>query len=66
VQAYTTTLRAVFGNVVVYALDGQVGHPGHVTFVIVASDAPLATPAVSGWTPFAPADLAARFSSAPI
>ncbi len=63
VQAYTNTLRAVFGNVVVYALDGQVGRPGHATFVIAASDAPLATPPVSGWTPFAPADLAARFAS---
>jgi spermidine synthase len=63
VQAYTNTLRAVFGHVVVYALDGQVGRPGHATFVIAASDAPLVPPAVSGWTPFAPADLAARFAS---
>lgn len=61
VQAYTNTLGAVFKNVSIYGLNGPVGHPGHATFVIVASDAPLANPAVSGWTAYAPADLAGHF-----
>jgi len=31
--------------------------------VIAAGTASLETPPVSGWTPFAPADLAARFAA---
>lgn len=62
-QAYSNTLRAVFGNVVVYALDGQVGRHGHATFVIAASAAPISRPAVAGWTAFAPPDLVTRFAS---
>jgi spermidine synthase len=62
-QAYVNTLRAVFAHVAVYALDGQVGRPGHATFVIAASDAPLSLPTVGGWTVFEPEALAARFAS---
>ncbi len=62
-QAYVNTLRAVFANVAIYALDNQIGHHGHATFVIVASDTPLSRPAVAGWTAFAPETLAARVAS---
>lgn len=62
-QAYVNTLRAVFGNVVIYALDDQVGRHGHATFVIAASDAPISRPTIAGWTAFEPTALATRFAA---
>jgi hypothetical protein len=62
VQAFVNTLRSVFADVAVYALDGRLGHPGHATFVVAASNAPLDPPAVPGWT-LVPADrLAEQFA----
>lgn len=61
VQAYVNTVQQVFGHVVVYALDGQVGRPGHATFVIAASDGPVQALPIAGWTAFAPDDFARQF-----
>lgn len=61
VQAYVNTVRRAFANVTIYALNGQLGRPGHATFVIAASDAPLQVLPIPGWTAFTPDDFARQF-----
>ena len=61
VQAYVNTLQRAFGHIAIYALNGQIGHPGHATFVIAASDAPFSVLPIAGWTAYAPDDFARQF-----
>lgn len=62
VQAYVNTLYTVFSDVAVYALDGQLGRPGHTTFVIAAASRPLSAPAVPDWTIVPSATLGEHFT----
>lgn len=63
VQAYVNTVQQSFANVVVYALDGYLGQPGHATFVIAASDGPVRALPVAGWTALTPDTFARHFAS---
>ena len=59
--AYVNTLRLAFANVVVYTLNGQLGHPGHATFVIAASDGPVQALPIAHWTPYTPDEFSRQF-----
>jgi spermidine synthase len=63
VQAYVNTVRKVFANVTIYVLDGYLGRPGHATFVIAASDAPLSNLAIPSWTAYAPDNFLNQFAT---